>query len=425
MEILFDTDAKRDLGVDKEVSQFLEQIETREQQMSLPVIVYQDGKSGSYYTKCTIPASVVCSLLDLNARLDPSSDASFRANRELWLKHHTYQRMKADAEQGREFNDIIVEYLRDYSRDRPLKVWGGQHRSRAIQEAFEASGVSRYHGFRVYFCLTKEQRSELALISNTNIAVSNDLFDRQLEETFVGTQLREWCWEVRLLKGEIDFPDQASRSERISVRLARTFIVNFFLGKLRGESLQESELDRNVYEPYLCESGADLDAEYERIVRQQGQDLWDDAQLKEAGQAFARLHQAQRDAAEKGKKLKNLKGFRNKALTASVLAGWSFVAGLLQSHPDRLENLYRIPKATKECPDPLNAKGMSTFHHDQDEPTYRGLGTRATVKDRQRMAQVFLAKSSSADVRLDKRLLNQAVSQVIGLRVLQKGYTRI
>lgn len=423
MKIIFDKDAKHSSDVESEVHKFLEQIETREYQIDSPIIIYQDGKSNSYYIKCSIPANVVCSLLDLNARLDPSSDASFRANRELWLKHHTYQRMRTDAEQGREFNDIIVEYLKEYSPEKPLKVWGGQHRSKAIQEAFQAASISRYHGFRIYFCLSKEQRTELALISNTNIAVSNDLFDRQLEETLVGTQLREWCWRVGLLKQGDDFPDQASKADRIPVKLARTFIVNSFRGKAKGEGLQESELDRNIYEPYLCESGAHIDLEYEGIIHEYGQSLWSNPQLEEAGKAFARLHQAQRDAVENSKKIENRKGFRNKALIFSVLAGWSFVAGLLQPHPQRLQNLYKVPKTTKDFPDPLNAKGMSTFHHNEDPSTYRGLGTRSSPKDRQRMAQVFLAKSNSPDTCLDKDLLNRAVSQVIGIKVLQKGYS--
>ncbi len=422
MQIPFDIGAKHDANIQTEVNQFLAEVKTHEQESNSPITIYQDGKKGSYYVKCTIPANVVCNLLDLNARLDPINDASYRANRELLLKHHTYQRMRTDAEKGREFHDIIVEYSKAYNLQKPLKVWGGQHRSKAIQEALEVKGVSRYHGFRVYFGLSKEQRTDLALISNTNILVSNDLFDRQLEETLVGTQLREWCVRVGLLNQGEDFPDQASRSERISVQLARSFMVNFFHGKAEGAKLKEGELDRHVYEPYLCQSGAFLDPEYEEVICQFGGDIWDNPRLIEAGKAFAQLYQTQRDAVEKYKKIENRKGFRNKALTASVLAGWSFIAGLLQSHPQRLNNLFQIPKSTKECPDPLNAKGMSTFHHQQDESTYRGLGTRSSIKDRQRMAQVFLAKSTSLDMYLDKGLLDQAVSQVIAIKAWQRGY---
>lgn len=423
MQILFDSGAKHDPNVETEVNQFLAEVKTREQESNSPIIIYQDGKKGSYYIKCTIPAKVVCNFLDLNARLDPTNDASYRANRELLLKHHTYLRMRTDAEEGREFHDLIVEYSKVYNPEKPLKVWGGQHRSKAIQEALEVKDVSRDHGFRVYFGLGKEQRTDLALVSNTNISVSNDLFDRQLEETLVGTQLREWCVRVGLLNQGEDFPDQASRSERISVQLARTFLVNFFRGEAEGAKLDERELDRHVYEPYLCQSGAFLDPEYEEVIRRLGKGLWDNPQLIQSGKAFALLHQTQRDAVEKGKDIEKRKGFKNKALTASVLTRWSFVAGLLQSHPQRLNNLFQIPKATREFPDPLNAKGMSTFHHDEDEATYRGLGTRSSMKDRQRMAQVFLAKSTSPDMCLDKGLLNKAVSQVRAIRSWKSGYS--
>lgn len=426
MKIQFDSGTKYDATVDTTVKEFLETIRTYERQIDSSITIFQDGRKGSYFIKCTIPAKTVCNLLDLNARLDPSNSTSYRANRELLLKHHTYQKMKSDAEGGREFHDIIVEYTNDYNPNTPLKVWGGQHRSKAIQEAFHSIGISRHHGFRVYFCLSKEQRADLALVSNTSISVSNDLFDRQIEETLVGTQLREWCIGVGLLTEGEDFPDQSARSEKISVKLARTFIVNFFNGKKEGEVLKEKgeDIDKQVYEPYLCESGADLDPEYSGITQKYKNDLWSNKQLQEAGIAFAKLHKAQRDTVANNKRIENRKGFRNKALTASVLAGWSFAAGLLQSYPNRLENFFLISKITKECPDPLNAKGMSTFHHDKDDPTYRGLGTRSIAKDRQRMAQVFLAKSTAPEISLNKDLLNKAVSQVIAIKVFKQGYSQ-
>ena len=48
----------------------------------------------------------------------------------------------------------------------------------------------------------------------------------------------------------------------IPVSAARSFIVNFFKGKQAGEQLGEAQLDRNVYEPYLPQSGAGIDEEY-------------------------------------------------------------------------------------------------------------------------------------------------------------------
>src|SRR4030042_434137 len=149
--------------------------------------------------------------------------------------------MKADANNEREFNDLIAEYITSYLPDKPLKIWGGQHRSRAIIDAYTDKKVSRYHGFRVYFCLSKEQRVELALISNTTMAVSNDLFDRQLEETYMGPNLRRWYARIGLLKTSEDFPDVGSHAERITTQGARSFIVNFFKGKQTGEQVSDEQ----------------------------------------------------------------------------------------------------------------------------------------------------------------------------------------
>ncbi len=104
------------------------------------------------------------------------------------------------------------------------------------------------------------------------------------------------------------------------------------------------------------------------------------------------------------------------------MCGWSYVAGLLQHHTERLNNHYRIPKTSNKIPDPLNADEMSKYKHDKDEETYRGLGARSALPDRQRMAQLFLAKSLDENVLIDEKLMNKAVSQVIGLQSLSKGY---
>jgi hypothetical protein len=66
---------------------------------------------------------------------------------------------------------------------------------------------------------------------------------------------------------------------------------------------------------------------------------------------------------------------------------------------------------------------MFEFRYYQDIETYRSLGTRSIMKDRQRMAQVFLARSLSVDATLDKKLLEQAVNQFAALRFFKKGYT--
>ena len=421
MEINYDENVIKDKEIENAVKVFLRDIDTIEKAKNAPVFIFQDGVKKSYYIRCAISGETMSKVISLDARLDPESADTFRDNREILLTHNTFLRMRVDAENAREFNDIMAEYITSYLPEKPLKVWGGQHRSRAIIDAFLQKNVSRYHGFRVYFCLSKEQRNELALISNTSIAVSNDLFDRQLEETYMGPYLRKWCTKVGLLKTNEDFPDVGSRAERITTQAARSFIVNYFKGKQTGDQLADDQLDRNVYEPYLCRTGIFLDEEYLKLTEEMGEKLWVDKGMIEVGKAFAKLHKAQYEAVKKSKS--NYKVFRLKALMPSVLSAWSYVAGLLQSHSSRLQVHLTVPQPPKGASDPLNAEEMYKFRYYQDIETYRGLGTRPILRDRHRMAQVFLARTIGQEATFDKKLLNQAVNQVAALRFFSKGYT--
>ena len=419
MNIVFDSNATKDTKVKDAVTNLLHEVETLEASHNMPVIVFQDGVKGSYYIKCSLLAEDAAVLCDLNAKLDVKNLESYRANRELLLSHATYLKMESDSVAGREFNDIIVEYNTAYDQDTPLKVWGGQHRINAIKRGGKEK--NRYHGFRIYFRLNKEQRTEVALISNTNISVSNDTFDRMIEETIFGDALRNWCRKVGFFKGKEDFPDTGSRSEKITVKRARSFIVNFYLGKEKSGQISSDDLDRNVYEPYIATSGVTIDDQYQALMKKHN--ILKDTDLVKAGEKYFALHKIQYEAVKNPKtKTKNRKAYRNKALVESVMTGWSYVAGLLQDHSERLTNHYRIPKTNTKIPDPLNAEEMSQYKHDQDPPTYRGLGTRSSLKDRQRISQLFLAKSREKDVFLDKKFMNKAVSQTVGIIALSKGY---
>ena len=181
--------------------------------------------------------------------------------------------------------------------------------------------------------------------------------------------------------------------------------------------------DKNIYEPYVTETGVSIDSKYAKIMSEKGNKILVDRSLIEAGEEFLELHRTQYEKVKGNpKKIRNRKAYRNKALVISVLCGWSYIAGLLQNHKARLLNHYNIPKTTSKILDPLNAEEMSNFKHDSDLPTYRGLGTRQSAKDMQRLAQVFLAKSLSDSCMLDKRFLQKAVSTVVGLITLKKGY---
>ncbi len=205
------------------------------------------------------------------------------------------------------------------------------------------------------------------------------------------------------------------------VKKARSFLVNFYLGKEKGKELKDKDLDQFVYEPYLSATGVSVDPKYSEIMNREN--ILKDLSLIEAGKRFTALHNAQyRAVIDKNSAIEDRKSFRTKAFIESVLCGWSYVAGLLQDHPDRLTNHYRIPKTNKKIPDPLNAKEMSEFKHDSDKPTYRGLGTRSSSKDRQRIAQLFLAKSRDENVYFDKNFMNKAVSQVMGILYSSQGY---
>ena len=113
--------------------------------------------------------------------------------------------MISDAREDRQFSDIIAEYTQSYRPEIPLKLLGGQHRTEAIKRAYE-DGVSRYHGFKVYFGLSVDQRNEIAQIANTNIAISVDLIDR-MEETSRGPELRAFCHNAGLIERSEDFSD--------------------------------------------------------------------------------------------------------------------------------------------------------------------------------------------------------------------------
>lgn len=135
---------------------------------------------------------------------------------------------------------------------------------------------------KVYFGLNTEQRLDVQLISNTNIAVSSDLLDRMLE-TVKGPELRNWCQQTGLLNEHEDFADKKQRGSRFTVRAARTFIMNFYAGK----RIASENFPKEKTIPVLAKTGG-LDEDWEKLKHNNAQ-LWSDEQLIEAGKAFAKL----------------------------------------------------------------------------------------------------------------------------------------
>jgi hypothetical protein len=125
----------------------------------------------------------------IDVPLDPEEQSDYRANRDIVLNNSAFHTMKEDAKQKRSFSNIVAEYTKEFDAEHPLKIIGGQHRFEAIREAL-SFGIDQYHGVKVYLALDIKQRLDVQLISNTNIAISGDLFDR-LQETFQGPQLRD------------------------------------------------------------------------------------------------------------------------------------------------------------------------------------------------------------------------------------------
>lgn len=344
------------------------------------LFVLIDARTKANYCECHIRASKMVPLSTIDVPLDPEEQAEYRANREIVADHVAFERMKEDALAGRSFSNIVAEHNKTFDASHPLKIIGGQHRYEAIKLALD-SQVDEWHGVKVYFGLDPEQRLDVQLISNTNIAVSPDLFDR-MQETIEGPQLREWCQEVGLLEKGQDFADKRQRGRAITVQAARSFITNYF----KGRSIDQSKADDVDTTPSVGASGVP-DTNWQSLKKNEAK-LWDDLKLKEAGREFAKLIQAQRGAfaADKTKGRSNL-DFPEKALNFAVFSGWAYVAGMLQSNPTRLKRHYDLSNAKGK--DPLNAAALAKGRHKTDPENYRGLGYRTDVKERGRFVELF------------------------------------
>jgi hypothetical protein len=183
-----------------------------------------DERTGDFYCECHVMGSSLERYGSIDVPLDPDEQAEYRANREIVRNHTAFLEMQRDAKQRRSFSNIVAEFLPEDAENLPLKIIGGQHRFEAIRDAVTES-VDVYFGVKVHVMLTKEQRLDVQLISNTNIAVSADLLDR-MRETYRGPELRDWCQEVGFLGQGQDFADNRVRSSALSVHLVTSFVVN-------------------------------------------------------------------------------------------------------------------------------------------------------------------------------------------------------
>lgn len=382
----------------KLVLDFRKTIETLETKQNLPYALQQDGKSEAYFIDCHISSKNIVDLYDYEASLDPEEQDDIKANRDLQPFHKLFLKMIDDAQKGRQFNDIIVEYLPDGERaNKPFKIYGGQHRAKSIEEAANKD-IDRYHGFRVYFCLNVSQRNDIAQVSNANINVPIDLLDR-MQETVLGPELRNWCKSVGLITK--DFAERKNKEGIITARLARTFVVNFMFGKSQTKPVSNR--------PYNCYIGNEANEKYLAYSNKDRKKILFDPKLKEAGKYFVKLHRAQMDRIKKDRELSKTAEFKTKTLTPSILSAWAFTAGLLQNDQNRLKKLYELPEKAKNK-NPLSAKEMSEYKHQNDNETYRGLGTRTDKRERGKLIELFLVYSEKQEPLITTALIDAAVT---------------
>ena len=380
--------------VDDVKRQVLDFVEACEPQEASSMSVFTDGRNGARYCLCHVRASKLLSVATIDVPLDPEAQPDYRANREIEEDHAAYEQMKLDACARRSFNGLVCEYTTAFDEAHPVKVIGGQHRYNAIRLAGE-NGIDEWHGLQVYFGLDPDQRLDVQVISNTNIQVSPDWIDR-VYETQAGPELRDWCQTVGLLDQGQDFISRRQKGKSITVRDARTFVLNFY----RGKSVGTEEFNETDTTPSLARSGS-RDPDWEAL-RQANPTMWGDPALIRAGKEFALLAQVQRDhfrrpkARKPAKRSKVLEAdFAEKTFNYAILSAWAYVAGLLQANPTRLDRHYNLRAITGR--DPLNAAALAKGRHKTDPDNYRGLGTRNDSKERGRCVELFYKQAEKGE----------------------------
>lgn len=345
-----------------------------------PIHFFADGKTGALYCECHLSAEQIVKFTTADIPLDPEGSPEYRANRDLVEDHAAYTTMLLDARQGRTFSNIVCEFVAADSK--PLKIVGGQHRFNAIETAFQEGKINGIHGIKVYFALDTEQRLDVQVISNTNIEVSRDLLDR-MYETVAGAELRVWCQKVGFLGKKEDFADKRKRGGAISVRQARSFIINYYLGlENRDKVFSETETT-----PVVPRTGIRDVPEWSR-VKKSYPDMWDDKDLDLVGKEFQSLVDKQRKSFVKtGSSKATNPDFAEKAMNDAVLAAWAYVAGLLSNNKVRLQKHFDLKDNGK--PDPMRAALLIKGRHATDPDQYRGLGYRTDPKERGRFVELF------------------------------------
>jgi hypothetical protein len=402
-------------GLLQEFAKAFHPLETQQQLLELT-----DSRTGARYCECHLRGSHIVSLGTTDVPLDPEEQPEYRANRDIVVNNSAFHTMINDAKMRRSFSNIVAEYTTEFDDEHPLKIIGGQHRFKAIQKALE-DGIDEYHGVKVYLGLEMTQRLDVQLISNTSIAISGDLFDR-LQETFQGPELRNWCQTVGLLSSGEDFADSYERGGPISVKMARTFITNYF----KGKTIDAKQFDLTDTTPVVCPTGGP-DVEWEKLKAEKPK-LWSEADLLQAGKEFSSLIKAQREAfnAAGSKKARPKPDYPEKALNVAVMSAWAFVAGMLHANAPRLKRHFALKSLAGK--DPLNAAALADGRHKTDADNYRGLGYRTDPRERGRFVELFYLQAedgkgitpSAIDIAIKQYHVKQAQLEVIKAKAKAK-----
>jgi hypothetical protein len=371
-----DTEKKREKKREK-VTLLVEEFVKTFEPIEKDIIVITDECTESYFIEVHVKADKIVINGTIDVPLDPEEQGEYRANRDVLEDHAAFLRMKDDSKNGRVFSNIVTEYNLDFDEAKPLKIIGGQHRYLAIKESL-GYDVNKLHGIKVYFDLNREQRLDVQLISNTNIAVASDLLDRMFE-TVKGPELRNWSHQTDLLLEGQDFSDKKERTSVITVRLARTFLLSYY----EGRKYKNITFDRLNPSPIVAKTGV-VDESWE-LLRSTIPSIFLDEKIIQAAKQYALLHKAQ--YAHYLSKKKGSSEYAHKAMTYPVLSSWAFIAGFLEDNEVRLKRHFDL--SNNSSTDPLNSASMAKGRHKTDPENYRGLGTRTDKKELGRLSELF------------------------------------
>ena len=212
-----------------------------------------------------------------------------------------------------------------------------------------------------------------------------------------------WCQDTGLLYEGQDFADKRQRGQPITVRAARTFIMNY----LAGKEIDPAKFAESITTPIIAKTGTD-DPEW-KSFKEKHPKMWEDAGMKDAGREFAALAKAQRDGfTDPETERRTNVDFAEKASNYAVLSAWAYTAGILSRNHARLKRHFALREAKGK--DPLNAAALARGRHRTDPDNYRGLGYRTDAKERGRLVELFFLQAEKEEG-ISKALIDLAIKK--------------